>query len=64
MSTKERIQIVREAIADVKAKVAKAASERRLVEMSNLMLDLGALERCLEIEVDIAVKALEDRIGG
>ncbi len=59
MSTKERIQIVREAIEAKKAEANRAIREGKLVEFSNLTLDLGALERCLEIETDIAIRELE-----
>lgn len=59
MSTKERIQIVREAIESVKARAAKACQEGHILEFTNLTLDLGALEQCLEIETDLALKQLE-----
>ena len=60
MSTKERIQIVREAIETKKAEANRAMREGKLIEFSNLTLDLGALERCLEIETDLALKQLEN----
>lgn len=60
MSTKERIQIVREAIAAKKSEANRAMREGRLVQFSELTLDLGALEQCLEIEMDIALKQLEN----
>lgn len=59
MSTKERIQICREAIQAKKSEANRALQEGHIIEFSNLTLDLGALERCLEIEMDMAVKQLE-----
>lgn len=59
MSTKERIQIVREAIAAKKTEANRAMREGRLVEFSDLTLDLGALEQCLDIEMDMALKLLD-----
>jgi len=58
MTTKERIQMIRDAIKAIKAKSVKAVSEGRLIDFSNLMLDLGGLEQCLDIETDIALKEL------
>ena len=59
MSTKERIQIVREAIEAKKSEANRAMREGKLIEFSQLTLDLGALERCLEIEMDMALKQLD-----
>jgi hypothetical protein len=59
MSTKERIQIVREAIEAKKSEANRAMREGRLIDFSEHTLDLGALERCLEIETDMALKLLD-----
>jgi hypothetical protein len=56
MSSKERIQIVRQAIESVKSRVNEAVANGNLVDLSCLMLDLGALEQCLDIEMDTALK--------
>jgi len=62
MSIKERIQIVREAIQAKKSEANRAMREGNLIEFSKLIMDLGALEQCLDIETDVALKEL-DKVG-
>jgi hypothetical protein len=59
VSTKERIQLVQNAINSIKYRISQALENRRILEYSNLCLDLGALEQCLKIEIDAALIELD-----
>ena len=56
MSAKERIKIVRDAISSVKHRQDEYFRNGQLIEFSNLAGDLFDLERCLEIEIDLAIR--------
>jgi hypothetical protein len=63
MSSRERVNMIRDAIKAKKSEANRAMQAGKLLEFTNLLFDLGALERCLEIETDmlIAEQEMTDR---
>lgn len=60
MSTKYRIQLIRDAIASVKTRAVKAELDMKLMTLAELRLDIIALEQCLAIETNMALKELDE----
>jgi hypothetical protein len=60
MTSQERINMIRDAISSVKQRMNAAFARGHNKEATTLYLDLGALEVCLTIETDLALKELED----
>jgi hypothetical protein len=61
MSSKQRIKLIRNAIASVKTRINNSIANGKMIDTANLYLDLGALEQCYDIEIDMALREQESQ---
>lgn len=58
----DRMKLVKNAIDSVKSQMIKAFKANKQIELYDLYLSLGALNRCLEIEADLAANNADKKV--